>query len=108
MRRDLEASEREYEERLAKARRREEALRRAATGRVTKRRVSFLIFNCRYQVHNFTYFRPFIQKLTQVENVEQTKEDIDDDQFLPEDQASISLNEEEIHISPELRALMAK
>ncbi|KIM43305.1 hypothetical protein M413DRAFT_18375 [Hebeloma cylindrosporum] len=71
VRRDLEASEQEYEERLVKARRREEALRRAATGRVTKRL------------------------------------DLDDDRFLPEDQASTS-NEEEIHISPELRALMAK
>ena len=40
VRRDLEASEQEYEERLVKARRREEALRRAAKGRVTKRLVS--------------------------------------------------------------------
>jgi len=36
-----------------------------------------------------------------------TEKDVDDDRFLPEDQASTS-NEEEIHISPELRALMAK
>jgi hypothetical protein len=50
VRRDLEASEQEYEERLIKARRREEALRRAAKGRVTKRLVNFLVFVTRYTI----------------------------------------------------------
>lgn len=39
-RRDLEADEREYEERLVQARKREEAIRRAAKAKVTKRIVS--------------------------------------------------------------------
>ena len=41
-RRDLEADELEYEERLAQARKREEALRRAAKAKVTKKIVSVL------------------------------------------------------------------
>jgi chromosome transmission fidelity protein 1 len=39
-RRDLEADELEYEERLAQARKREEAIRRAAKAKVTKKIVS--------------------------------------------------------------------
>ena len=39
MRRDLEADERDYEERLAEARRREEAMRRMAKARVVKKAV---------------------------------------------------------------------
>lgn len=107
VRRDLEASEQEYEERLVKARRREEALRRAAKGRVTKRLVSPLFRNHPHQLHNWIYFRPFFQKLAQGGDRDTTENDADDDRFLPEDQASTS-NEEEMHISPELRALMAK
>jgi len=42
-RRDLEADELEYEARLAQARKREEALRRAAKAKVTKRIVSVII-----------------------------------------------------------------
>ena len=41
-RRDLEADELEYEERLAQARKREEAIRRAAKAKVTKKIVSVL------------------------------------------------------------------
>jgi chromosome transmission fidelity protein 1 len=41
-RRDLEADELEYEERLAQARKREEAIRRAAKAKVTKKFVSVL------------------------------------------------------------------
>lgn len=40
VRRELEADEQEYETRLAQARKREEIMRRAAKGRVTKRLVS--------------------------------------------------------------------
>jgi chromosome transmission fidelity protein 1 len=107
VRRDLEASEQEYEERLVQARRREEALRRAAKGRVTKRLVSPLFKNYPHQLHNWIYFRPFFQKLAQGDRDPSENDADDDDRFLPEDQASTS-NEEEIHISPELRALMAK
>lgn len=39
MRREMEADEQEYEQRLMKARKREEAMRRVARGRVTKRMV---------------------------------------------------------------------
>jgi chromosome transmission fidelity protein 1 len=42
VRRDLEADEREYEERLARAKKREEAIRRTAKAKVTKRIVSVL------------------------------------------------------------------
>lgn len=45
VRRELEADEEEYEMRLAQARKREEIMRRAAKGRVTKRLVSFSLFN---------------------------------------------------------------
>ena len=45
-RRDLEADEREYEERLAQARKREETIRRAAKAKVTKRIVSVLYRVC--------------------------------------------------------------
>ena len=45
-RRDLEADELEYEERLAQARKREETIRRVAKAKVTKRIVSVL---CRVQ-----------------------------------------------------------
>ena len=41
-RRDLEADELEYEERLAQARKREEVIRRVAKAKVTKRIVSVL------------------------------------------------------------------
>ena len=41
-RRDLEADELEYEERLAQARKREEVIRRAAKAKVTKKFVSVL------------------------------------------------------------------
>ena len=41
-RRDLEADELEYEERLAQARKREEVIRRAAKAKVTKKIVSVL------------------------------------------------------------------
>jgi chromosome transmission fidelity protein 1 len=40
VRRELEADEQEYEERLAQARKREEIMRRAAKGRVVKRKAS--------------------------------------------------------------------
>ncbi|CAA7261430.1 unnamed protein product [Cyclocybe aegerita] len=83
LRREMEADEREYEEKLARARKREELMRRAAKGRVTKR-----------------------QKVSHQATEKTSNNDQDDDQFLPEtDQAP---NEEEIHISPALRALMAK
>ncbi|KAF8967073.1 helicase C-terminal domain-containing protein [Flammula alnicola] len=85
VRRELEANDREYEERLAQARKREEIMRRAAKGKATKR-----------------------QKLTHHAGVKDKpkEEDDDDDQFLPEtDQAP---DEGEMHISPALRALMAK
>jgi len=39
LRRDMEADEREYEEQLIKARKREETMRRAAKARVVKRQV---------------------------------------------------------------------
>ncbi|KDR82649.1 hypothetical protein GALMADRAFT_57427 [Galerina marginata CBS 339.88] len=82
VRREMEADEKEYEEKLAQARKREEILRRAAKGRVTKRPVS------------------------SYSSQETSKKDDDDDQFLPEtDQDS---DESQIHISPALRALMAK
>ncbi len=45
VRRELEADEEEYEMRLAQARKREETMRRAAKGRVTKRLVSLSLFN---------------------------------------------------------------
>lgn len=41
VRRELEADEQEYEARLAQARKREEVMRRAAKGRVTKRLVCY-------------------------------------------------------------------
>ncbi len=44
VRRELEADEQEYETRLAQARKREEIMRRAAKGRVTKRLVSTVQF----------------------------------------------------------------
>lgn len=44
VRREMEADEREYEERLAKARKREEMMRRAAKGRAVKRQVS--LYRC--------------------------------------------------------------
>ncbi len=42
IRRDMEADEQEYEARLAKARKREDMLRRAAKARVVKRQVGNL------------------------------------------------------------------
>ncbi|KJA17484.1 hypothetical protein HYPSUDRAFT_146538 [Hypholoma sublateritium FD-334 SS-4] len=82
VRRELEADEQEYETRLAQARKREEIMRRAAKGRVTKR-----------------------PKVGRDDDKLQKNED-EDSQFLPEtDQEA---EEGEIHISPALRALMAK
>jgi chromosome transmission fidelity protein 1 len=48
VRREMEADEREYEERLAKARKREELMRRAAKGRAVKRQVSMCLVNVRF------------------------------------------------------------
>lgn len=46
IRRDIEADEREYEARLAKARKREDMLRRAAKARVVKRQVGKPVHFC--------------------------------------------------------------
>ncbi|KAF9534507.1 helicase C-terminal domain-containing protein [Crepidotus variabilis] len=83
MRREMEADEREYEEKLAKARRREEMLRRAAKARVVKRQKVVSEMN---------------QTLSNEEN---------DDRFLPETEEGETADGE-MHISPALRALMAK
>ncbi|PPR07101.1 hypothetical protein CVT24_010937 [Panaeolus cyanescens] len=80
VRREMEAEEQEYEDRLAMARKREELIRRASKARVLKRKKK--------------------------NPVESNQSDSDDDKYLPEDQSSP--DEDEVHISPALRALMAK
>lgn len=83
MRRDLEDDERDYEERLAEARRKEEAMRRMAKARVVK-------------------------KAKHAHNSKPDEGPEDDDQFLPEtDQAQTSIDGE-INVSAALRALMDK
>ncbi|TFK40687.1 helicase C-terminal domain-containing protein [Crucibulum laeve] len=85
VRRELEADEEAYEERLAQARKREETIRRMARARVHKK-----------------------QK-TVPDKSKDTSTDDDDDQFLPEtDDQPSSSTEGEVYISPALRALMAK
>ncbi|KAH9480540.1 ATP-dependent DNA helicase CHL1 [Psilocybe cubensis] len=82
MRREMEADEQEYEQRLMRARKREEAMRRAAKGRVIKR-----------------------TKITQPANEEKD----DDDNlrmFLPE--TDREPDDGAMHISPALKALMEK
>ncbi|RDB17932.1 ATP-dependent DNA helicase CHL1 [Hypsizygus marmoreus] len=79
VRRELEADEQEYEERLIKARKREAAMRKTFKARVVK-------------------------KAKHDGAPPQNEED--DDQFLPEDE-SLG-DDEEMNISPALRALMAK
>ncbi|KAF5382526.1 hypothetical protein D9615_002808 [Tricholomella constricta] len=81
VRRELEADEREYEARLAEARKREDLMKKMAKGRVTKK----------------------MRK-----DVPATKQpnDEEDDQFLPESESP--RDNEEMYISPALRALMAR
>ncbi|THH27828.1 hypothetical protein EUX98_g6366 [Antrodiella citrinella] len=80
-RRELEADELEYVERLDKARRKEELLRKAANGRVNKR-----------------------QKVSHTSTA--PEDELDDSQFLPEsDQLQ---DDEEDNLSPAVRALMKK
>ncbi|KAF9046470.1 helicase C-terminal domain-containing protein [Panaeolus papilionaceus] len=80
VRREMEVEEEEYEKRLALARKREELIRRASKARVVKRK--------------------------RQNPAGQEGEDSDDEKFLPEDQSKS--DEEEVHISPALKALMAK
>ncbi|KAG5651045.1 hypothetical protein H0H81_010079 [Sphagnurus paluster] len=80
MRRELEADERDYEARLARARKREEQMKRIAKARVTKK------------------------QRKEVEAHEQLEDN--DDEFLPE--SDIQGEDEEMYISPALRALMSK
>ncbi|KAF9561351.1 DNA repair helicase [Agrocybe pediades] len=83
IRREMEADEREYEERLAQARKREEVMRRASKARVNKR-----------------------PKLGQSSTPVPVNEEEDDDKFLPEsDQPE---DEDAIPISAALQALMDK
>ncbi|KAF6757547.1 helicase C-terminal domain-containing protein [Ephemerocybe angulata] len=91
VRREMEADEREYEENLARARKREEQLRRMANGRMSKR--------AKYaDSSNHESGGSSRKKKTVVD------ED-NDDAFLPEDDTVDDGGE---HISPELRALMEK
>ncbi|KAF9462983.1 helicase C-terminal domain-containing protein [Collybia nuda] len=80
VRRELEADERDYEDRLRKARNREALIKRKANARVVKR----------------PRFDPKPGR----------DDDIDDDRFLPEIEAQGDT--EDMNISPALRALMAK
>ncbi|KAG6841256.1 hypothetical protein C0991_000396 [Blastosporella zonata] len=80
VRRELEADEREYEARLAEAKKRENLLKKMSRGRVVKK------------------LKGDIQSTR--------KDDGDDDQFLPENETHG--DDEEMNISPALRALMAK
>ncbi|TFK20003.1 DNA repair helicase [Coprinopsis marcescibilis] len=79
-RRELEAEEREYEDRLAKARKREEQMRRMAAGRKYNKEA---------------------KKLQALDK----DEDEDEDLFLPEDEEH---DEDGDYVSPELRALMQR
>ena len=80
LRREMEADEREYEERLAQARKREEQLRRKAAGRMNKK-----------------------MRHSNIAGASKVAEEEEDDRvYLPED------DEDGVHISPELRMLMDK
>jgi chromosome transmission fidelity protein 1 len=80
-RRDIEEQEREYEERLAKARKREAAMKRMAQARVFKKR------------------RPDQNTQSVAGNAK------DEDEYLPDDGSD---EECDMNISPALRALMAR
>ncbi|KAG2010120.1 CHL1 helicase [Coprinopsis cinerea AmutBmut pab1-1] len=82
VRREMEADEREYEEKLARARKREEQLRRMAKARVTKK--------MRYGAESSN---------------PKVDDDEDEDQFLPENDQD---DEDSDYVSPALRALMQK
>ncbi|GLB38502.1 putative DEXDc2 [Lyophyllum shimeji] len=81
VRRELEADEREYEARLAEARKREDLLKKMARARVVK-------------------------KMKREAQVAKQPNDEDDDQFLPESESQAE--NEEMNISPALRELMTK
>ncbi|KAG5648406.1 hypothetical protein DXG03_004980 [Asterophora parasitica] len=100
MRRELEADEREYEARLAEARKREESMRRMAKARVTKKAVCFPKSSSDY-----VGLTCAICQRIDVQ-VKKPPEEDDDDQFLPESEEP--REDEEMYISPALRALMAK
>ncbi|RXW24469.1 hypothetical protein EST38_g1370 [Candolleomyces aberdarensis] len=92
VRREMEADERDYEEKLAKARKKEQQLRRMAAGRMNKR-VKYANVAARAPGE------PVSSKARAVE-------DEDDSIFLPEDEPTNDDGGE--FISPELRALMEK
>ncbi|KAJ2935178.1 hypothetical protein H1R20_g1973, partial [Candolleomyces eurysporus] len=88
----MEADERDYEEKLAKARKREQQLRRMAAGRMNKR--------ARYP--NAATRAPGEPSSSKA----RAAEDEDDNVFLPEDEPTNDDGGE--YISPELRVLMEK
>ncbi|XP_006462645.1 histidine phosphotransfer protein [Agaricus bisporus var. bisporus H97] len=89
IKRQLEAEEQDYQERLLAARKREELMRRKAHARVLKR--------AKWGGDNLK------EKRSRDKDVVEE----DDDNFLPDDDRR-SENEDEIYISPELRALMSR
>lgn len=96
LRRESEADEMQFQDRLAQARRKEQAWRRAKAARVIKRPVRIPV-DFRIYSSNNTFQRTM---------VDEPLNDDDETQFLPEiDQEEES---KEMHISPALRALMAK
>lgn len=88
VRREMEADEAEYERNLAQARKREQQMRRMASGRMAKRA-------------KYGPGEPSSSK-----SRTKDEEDDNDDVFLPEDDTVA--DDEGEHISPELRALMEK
>lgn len=75
LRRELEADEREYEEQLKKARKREAAAKKAALARVRKKPVSLLLFvPCELWIED--------ERQRQVHDTEEVDED---DVYLPEE-----------------------
>jgi chromosome transmission fidelity protein 1 len=109
----MEADEREYEEKLAKARKREQQLRRMAAGRMNKKAVGCYVIWPRVGV---LMLLPSAQKYTNAatrapgepssSKARGVEDEEDDSAFLPEDEPTNDDGGE--YISPELRALMER
>jgi chromosome transmission fidelity protein 1 len=94
-RHELEAEEAKYRERLLRARRREEAMKRIASGRVVKRQVGGLVFENSYKDLNL------LKKLTHPNAIHLPDEDL----FLPDD---LTAQESGDNIGPRVKALMQR